>query len=102
MARPLPLDLFVEVTTADGTRYKWNANETATSRPINLSFRSKIGEGFSDASLQLPRRIDLDYPDLNLGDTVSIVGADGGIVYEGYVAAMPRELSDRHVIGVTL
>jgi hypothetical protein len=23
-------------------------------------------------------------------------------VYEGYVAAMPRELSDRHVIGVTL
>jgi hypothetical protein len=95
-------DLFVEVTTADGTRYKWNANEAAGSRPINLSFRSKIGEGFSDASLQLPRRIDLDYADLNLGDTVSIVGADGGIVYEGYVAAMPRELSDRHVIGVTL
>jgi hypothetical protein len=102
MPRPLPLDLFVEVTTPDGTRYKWNANEAPGSRPINLSFRSKIGEGFSDASLQLPRRIDLDYPDLNLADTVTIVGADGGIVYEGYVAAMPRELSDRHVIGVTL
>jgi hypothetical protein len=67
MPRPLPLDLFVEVTTPDGTRYKWNANEAPGSRPINLSFRSKIGEGFSDASLQLPRRIDLDYPDLNLG-----------------------------------
>jgi hypothetical protein len=102
MPRPLPLDHFVEVTTPDGTRYKWNANEAPGSRPINLSFRSKIGEGFSDASLQLPRRIDLDYPDLNLGDTVTIVGADGAIVYEGYVAAMPRELSDRHVIGVTL
>jgi hypothetical protein len=102
MPRPLPLDLFAEVTTADGTRYKWDANQAPGSRPVNLSFRSKIGEGFSDASLQLPRRIDLDYPDLNLGDTVTIVGADGGIVYEGYVAAMPRELSDRHVIGVTL
>jgi hypothetical protein len=98
----ISLDLFAEVTTADGTRYKWNANEAPGSRPINLSYRSKIGEGFSDASLQLPRRIDLDYADLNLGDTVSIVGADGSIVYEGYVAAMPRELSDRHVIGVTL
>jgi hypothetical protein len=98
----LPLDLFIEVTTAEGTRYRWDANQAPGSRPLNLSFRSKIGEGFSDASLQLARRIDLDYPDLNLGDAVTIRGADGGTVYEGYVAAMPRELSDRHVIGVTL
>jgi hypothetical protein len=98
----LPLDLYIEVTTADGTRYRWDANQAPGSRPLNLSFRSKIGEGFSDASLQLARRIDLDYPDLNLGDAVTIRGADGGIVYEGYVAAMPRDLSDTHVIGVTL
>lgn len=102
MARPLPLDLYAEVTTADGTNYRWDANQAPGSRPVNLSFRTKTGEGFSDASLQLPRLIDRDYPDLNLGDNVTIVDADGGIVYEGYVAAMPRELSDRHVIGVTL
>ena len=102
MSRPLPLDLFVEVTTADGTRYRWDANQAPGSRPLNLSFHTKTGEGFSDASLQLARRIDQDYPDLNLGDTVTIVTADGGTVYEGYVAAMPRELSDRHSIGVTL
>jgi hypothetical protein len=99
---PLPLDLYMEVTTAEGTHYRWDANQLAGSRPLNLSFRSKIGEGFSDASLQLARRIDLDYADLNLGDSVSITGADGGIVYEGYVAAMPRELADSHSIGVTL
>jgi hypothetical protein len=98
----LPLDLYIEVTTADGTRYRWDANQLAGSLPLNLSFRTKIGEGFSDASLQLARRIDLDYADLNLGDSVSITGADGGIVYEGYVAAMPRELADSHSIGVTL
>jgi hypothetical protein len=102
MPRPLPLDLYVEVTSADGTNYRWDANQPAGSRPTNLSFRTKTGEGFSDASLQLARRIDQDYPDLTLGDAVTIVAADGGIVYEGYVAAMPRELAGSHAISVTL
>lgn len=99
---PVPLDLFAEVTTASGTRFKWDANQEAGSRPKNLSFRTKIGEGFSDASLQLARRIDLDYADLNLGDTVTLTAADGTVVYEGTVVAMPRDLSDTHSIGVTL
>jgi hypothetical protein len=99
---PIPLDLYAEITTADNTRYRWDANQAPGSRPRNLSFRSKIGEGFSDASLQLARRIDLDYPDLNLGDTVTLSAADGTVVYEGRVEAMPRDLSDSHSIGVTL
>jgi hypothetical protein len=102
LARPLPLDLFVEVTASDGTKYRWDANQLPGSRPQNLSFRTKIGEGFSDASLQLARRIDLDYPDLNLVDSIAITGADGSIAYEGFVAAQPRSLSDTHSIGVTL
>src|SRR5881409_89571 len=102
MPRPLPLDLFAEITTAGGTTYRWDANQAPGSRPQNLSFRNKIGEGFSDATLQLARRVDLDYPDLNLGDTVTIRGADGSTVYEGYVVAFPRSLADTHSIGVTL
>jgi hypothetical protein len=101
LARPLPLDLFVEVTASDGTKYRWDANQLPGSRPQNLSFRTKIGEGFSDASLQLARRIDLDYPDGNLVDSVAITGADGSIAYEGFVAAQPRDLSDTHSIGLT-
>jgi hypothetical protein len=98
----LPLDLFAEVTTASGTRYKWDANQPPGSRLQNLSFRTKIGEGFSDASGQLARRIDQDYPDLNLVDTVTFTGADGSVAYEGRVSSMPRDLGDRHSIGVTL
>lgn len=102
MARPLPLDLFAEIQTADGTRCRWDANQAPGSRPQNLSFRTKIGEGFSDASLQLARRIDQDYPDLNLVDGLVLTGSDGSVAYEGRVAAMPRDLSDTHSIGVTV
>jgi hypothetical protein len=101
MPRPLPLDLFAEVVTADGTRYRWDANQPPGSRPQNLSFRTKIGEGFSDASLQLARRIDLDYADLNLVDGLILTGADGSVAYEGRVEQMPRDLTDTHVIGMT-
>jgi hypothetical protein len=98
----IPLDLFAEVTTASGTRFKWDANQPPDSRLKNFRFATKIGEGFSDASGQLARRIDQDYPDLNLVDTVTFTGADGSVAYEGRVSSMPRDLSDSHSIGVTL
>jgi hypothetical protein len=98
----LPLDLFAEVETADGTRYRWDANQAPGSRLRNFSFRTKIGDGFADANGQLARRIDLDYPDLGLINTITLTGADGSVAYEGRLSAMPRELSDTHSIGVTL
>jgi hypothetical protein len=101
MSSLVPLDLFAEIITASGARYKWDANQPSGSRPQNLSFRTKIGEGFSDASLQLARRIDQDYADLNLVDGLVLTGADGSIAYEGRNAAMPRDLSDTHSISVT-
>jgi hypothetical protein len=96
-----PLDLYMEIEDANGTRYKLDANQAPGSRLQNFSFRSKITEGFSDASGILPRRIDLDYPDLQLGNNLIVTGADGTIVYEGRIAAMPRELGDSHSIGLT-
>jgi hypothetical protein len=99
---PLPLELFGEVTTADGTRYRWDANQPPGSRLRNLSFSTKIGEGFSSAQGQLARRIDLDYPDLNLVDTVTFRGADGSVAWEGRMSAMPHSLGDTHGISVTL
>src|SRR5918992_4633867 len=97
----VPLDLFWEVTAADGTRYKWDANQPAGHRLRNARFGTKIGEGFSDGGGSLARRIDLDYPDLQLGYTVTATGADGHVAYEGRIAAMPRDVGDTHSIGVT-
>lgn len=99
---PVVPDLFIEVTSGAGATFKWDANQAAGDRPFDLRFATKIGEGFSDASLRLARRIDEDYPDLDLGNSVIIRAADGSIVYEGYIAAMPRELADSHSISVTL
>lgn len=102
MSRPLlPLDLFGELTTASGTKYKWNANEPPDRRLRNLSFSTKIGEGFSSATGTLARRIDLDYPDLNLVDSLTLTGADGSTAWEGRLSAIPRQLGDSHSIGVT-
>lgn len=97
-----PLDLYAEVTTATGARYRWDANQAPESRLRNLNFTTKLGEGFSTAQGQLSRRIDLDYPDLHLVDSVTFVGGDGSIAWEGRISAMPRELTDAHSIGVTL
>ncbi len=98
----IALDLSAEVQTASGARYRWDANQAPGSRLRNLSFSTKIGEGFSSASGQLARRIDLDYPDLNLVDTVALIGADGSVAFEGRSSAMPHELTDTHSIGITL
>jgi hypothetical protein len=98
----IPLDLYAEVEDASGTRYRWDHNQAPGSRLRNFSFRTKIGEGFSDGTGMLARRIDLDYPDLSLLNSITFVGADGSVAYEGRVEAMPRELSDTHSIGVTL
>src|SRR5215217_3498033 len=98
----LPLELTAEVTTADGSRFQWGANRPPGERFQGLSFSTAIGEGFSKGSVRFSRRFDLDYPDLGLVDTITFVGADGSVAYEGRNSAMPRELTDTHNIGVTL
>jgi len=98
----VPLDLFIEVVDPAGARYKWDANQPPGSRLRDFGFRTKVGEGFSDANGTLARRIDLDYPDLQLVNDVIVTGADGSVAYEGRMSAMPRELGDSHSISVTL
>ncbi len=101
MGSRVPLDLFCEVKVASGATFKWNANEPPSHRLRNLNFSTKIGEGFSLATGTLARRIDQDYPDLQLGMEIVISGADGTIVFEGRLSAMPRELGQTHSISVT-
>jgi len=98
-----PLDLAVEVTNAAGVRTRWDSGDkVAGNRPQGLSFNTKRGDGFSEASVTLARRIDQDYPDLNLFDDVAFVGADGSVAYEGRISAQPRSFNDGHSISVAL
>lgn len=95
------LELTVAVTDSAGTSYRWDPNDAPGNRPLGLSFRTKLGEGFSDAGLTLSRRVDQDFPDVALLNDVTVVGAGGDVAYEGRVSAMPRELGDSHSVGVT-
>lgn len=100
MSKP-PLDLSVEITDASGVRYRWDpGDKIAGNRPQGLSFNTKRGDGFAEASVTLARRIDQDYVDLNLFDDVAFIGAEGSIAYEGRVAAQPRSFSSTHSISV--
>lgn len=100
-AERVGLEHFCTITTSDGATYNWDANQPPGSRLRNLSFSTKIGEGFSLATGTLARRIDQDYPDLQLGAEIVITGADGTVVFEGRLSAMPRELGQTHNISVT-
>lgn len=103
MARTrLPLELNVEVTTAAGSRFLLGDNRSPTERLLSPVLTSEIGDGFKTAGGSLRRRYDIDYPDLNLVDTWTFTGADGSVAWEGRNAEMPRSLTDKSVINVSL
>ena len=89
------LELHVEVETVDGSVHRWDAKDlTPANRPLNVSWRTQRGDGFADGSLTLRRDILRDWPDLGLVDTVRMIGADGGVRYEGRNVNVGRESGD--------
>lgn len=100
MAKP-PLGLSVVSIAADGSEQTWwSGDKYAYNRPQQLSFRNRIGEGFSDGGTTLARRVDRDYNDLELYNDIVVVGDDGQIPYEGRIGATPRTTSGGHSISV--
>jgi hypothetical protein len=100
MSQKPPLELSVVITAPDGTEHHWASHKAAQDRPSGVQFSTASMDGFKTASLTLPRRIDLDWPDLNLFDDVALIGADGSVAYEGRVSAQPRQLDASHSITV--
>lgn len=100
-SRP-PLELAVEVEAAGGKITRWDGSaRSAGDVPTGISFGTKRGDGFSDGpQITLKRRIDRDYADINLYDKTRLVGADGSIAHEGYIAASPRSFDGGHSVGV--
>jgi len=96
-----PLELAVEVTSAEGARYRWDSRaRLAQDRPRGLRFTSATMEGFKTMGCALARRIDQDFPDLHLWDEATVIGADGSIAWEGRFSGIPRSVDGRHSIAV--
>jgi hypothetical protein len=87
--------LAVEITHADGRQTRWGGDEPdAINIPLSLRFSTQLPGGFKDLTLTLGRRIDLEYPDLNLLDDVRVYGPGNQIAWEGRVAQLPRSHGD--------
>jgi hypothetical protein len=98
-----PLGLSISAIAADGYETTlFSGDRQAQNRPQSMSHRTLRGDGFADAGFTLARRIDLDYPDANLLDTIVFVGEDGSVAYEGRVMATPRTFDAGHSITYTL
>lgn len=97
-----PLELSVEIETADGQGFVLDGQGPAKDRPRGISFGSQRGDGFAEAGCSFARRGDLDYPDLNLLDKVTFRGADGEIAYQGYHSANPRGSEEGPAIELSL
>lgn len=97
-----PLELTVELTDASGRMTRWDGNaRNAGNIPTGIGFGTKRGDGFADGpSIDLQRRIDRDWPDINLFDDVKLIGADGSIAYEGYISANPRTFDGGHTTSI--
>lgn len=93
--------LSVSVLTATGETYRWGPDEwNAINVPQAITFSTSMPGGFKTASITLPRRIDLDYPDLNLLDTIQILSPGNRVLWEGRIVQLPRSHGDAFSITV--
>ena len=84
--------LAVALRTADGTTFRWGADEPdAEDIPRGIQITTSDPGGFKDATVSLPRRIDVDFPDLTLFDDWRIYGPGAGeTAFEGRTEQTPR------------
>lgn len=88
---PRAIQLHAEIEDLNGRIFRWDADAPdPRDRPQGLYFRTQRGDGFADASCTLNRRIDQDYADLGLFNTLRLISLAGEIVYEGRITGFPR------------
>ena len=102
---PPPTRLHVLIQSPDGTiAQRWGPDEPdAENVPSAITFSSTMPGGFEQASLTLPRKPDVDYPDLTEFSKVTILGAGGQVAWQGRLETTPRTSGDQLAIspGVT-
>jgi hypothetical protein len=91
--------LTLSVTHSDGRVTRWGPDEPeAGDIPGDLTFSTSIPGGFKDLSCSLLRRIDLDYTDQALFDSVRAYEPGNRTVWEGRMAQFPRSHGDGYAI----
>jgi|GEM_PF-1736529 len=103
MRQPRPDDerLALSITHQDGSVTRWGGDEPdAGNIPSGLKFGTTIPGGFKDCSCSLARRIDIDYPDLQLFDGVRVYGPGNETVWEGRQQQFPRDHADAFSIAI--
>jgi hypothetical protein len=87
--------LAMAITHSDGRVTRWGPDEPeAKDIPDGLTFSTSIPGGDKDATWNLPRRVDLEYADLNIGDDVHIYGPGGRTAWRGLMQQFPRSHGD--------
>lgn len=89
-----PLALSAVFIDAEGRESTYWSGARPKDRPLGVSFSTRIGDGFSNGNLTLPRRFDDESPDIGLYDSVVLVADDGQIAYEGRIGGAPRSTAD--------
>ncbi len=98
-----PLGLSAVLTDANGASTRRGSEDLNPENiPQGLTWSTQRMQGFAAGSLSLARRIDRDYVDVHLADSVDLVGDDGSTAYEGRVSALPRSMDTAHSMGVQL
>jgi hypothetical protein len=85
-----PAEINAEVTLPSGDRIRWDAaSPDVKKRPLDISFDTESGRGFSSASVRLDRPTDRTYPELGLLNELTLTTATGQTVYQGRAQGIP-------------
>lgn len=87
------LELTVSLRGPGGQRHRLAPDARAAGdRPLDLSFNTEAGEGFTTGQITLRRQYDQEFPDLALLNEAVLEGHSGDIAYEGRIQGVPRSL----------
>jgi hypothetical protein len=87
--------LALSITHSDGHTTRWGPDEpNAQDIPGDTTFGTQMPGLFKDLSCPLLRRIDVDYSDLGLYDSVRVYGPGNRTAWEGRMAQFPRSHGD--------
>lgn len=85
-----PAEINAEVTLPSGDRIRWDAAAPdIKKRPLDISFDTESGRGFSTASVRLDRPTEREYPELGLLNELTLTSATGQTVYQGRAQGIP-------------
>jgi hypothetical protein len=95
-----PLGLSYSIVSPDGRRYGWSEEDMdAANVPSDVTFGDSMPGGFDRLTLTLPRKSEVDYPDLDAFSTIQAIGAGGEVAGECLLEKVPRTSGDKIAIG---